>query len=122
MKKLVLKALIVVVFLFLTVGNALADMQVKFGDISSGADPMGAIKPIMPQIILVLGILVAALLFTGAVGIIGSGIKVNLAHLANSIDLRRSGWSGIGSVVAVVFVVTVALVAVFELWNAYAPK
>ena len=122
MRKVVSSCLIVAVFLLVMVGNALADMEVKFSDISSGTDPMGAIKPIMPQIILVLGILVAGLLFSGAVGILGSGIKVNIAQLANSIDLRRSGWHGIGSVVAVVFLVTVALVAVFELWNAYVPK
>lgn len=122
MTKIAYKVLIVAVFLFITVGNAFASMEVKFSDISSGTDPMGAIKPIMPQIILVLGILVAALLFSGAIGILGSGVKVNIAHLANSIDLRRSGWHGIGSVVAVIFVVTVALVAVFQLWNAYVPK
>lgn len=122
MKKIVSKASIVAIILFFTASNALASMEVKFSDISSGTDPMGAVKPIMPQIILVLGILVAGLLFSGAVGILGSGIKVNIAQLANSIDLRRSGWHGIGSVVAVVFLATVALVAVFELWNAYVPK
>jgi hypothetical protein len=122
MKRIVSKALFAAVFLLVTVGNALASMEVKFSDISSGTDPMGAVKPIMPQLILVLGILVAGLLFSGAVGILGSGIKVNVAQLANSIDLRRSGWHGIGSVVAVIFLVTVALVAVFELWNAYVPK
>jgi hypothetical protein len=122
MKRIVSKALFAAVFLLVTVGNVLASMEVKFSDISSGTDPMGAVKPIMPQLILVLGILVAGLLFSGAVGILGSGIKVNVAQLANSIDLRRSGWHGIGSVVAVIFLVTVALVAVFELWNAYVPK
>jgi hypothetical protein len=122
MKRKVSKSLITAVFLINMASNALASMEVNFSDISSGTDPMGAVKPIMPQIILVLGILVAGLLFSGAVGILGSGIKVNIAQLANSIDLRRSGWHGIGSVVAVVFLVTVALVAVFELWNAYVPK
>lgn len=122
MKKIVSEALFVAVLLLVMASNALASMEVKLSDISSGADPMAAIKPIMPQVLLVLGIMVAFLLISGAAAAIGGGIKVNMSQLLNSIEQRRSGWSAIGSAVAVVFLVTVALVATFELWNSYAPK
>ena len=120
-KKLIKKGLIAVFLLFLTVGNALASTSVTFGQLYTG-NPLDAVRPIIPEIELVLGFVIAVFLISVVSGIFLSGSRAIVAPLVNSVEQRSKGVLGVITVAGVVFLVVISIAVAFELWNNYMPK
>lgn len=79
---------------------------------------LSAIKPLASLIILVCLFIYGLTLFIGP--IVG-GVKINLATLTKSNDLRNDGQSGILHIVFGLLLVCVSLIGVFILWNNFGP-
>jgi hypothetical protein len=120
-KKLIINGLTAIFLLFWTVGNALASTSVTFGQLYTD-NPLTAVKPIMPEIELVLGFVIAVFLISMVAGVFLSGSKAITAPLINSVEQRSKGIMGVITVAGVVFLVVISIAIAFELWNNYMPK
>jgi len=119
--KMIKNGLAIVGLLFATVGNALADTSVTFSQLYTG-NPLTAVHPIMPEIELVLGFVIAIFLVSIVAGVFLSGSKAITAPLINSVEQRSKGIMGVITVAGVMFLVVVSIAVAFELWNNYMPK